>query len=50
MRDYAQRIKAEITAGLNETETLSLVKSAADCAKADALQALQKSPHGGAGN
>ena len=30
MRDYAQHVKAEVTAGLNETETLSLLKSAAD--------------------
>jgi hypothetical protein len=41
MRDYAQHIKAEVTAGLNETETLSLLKSAADRAKAEALQALR---------
>ena len=41
MRDYAQHIKAEVTAGLNETETLSLLKSAADLAKAEALQALR---------
>jgi hypothetical protein len=41
MRDYAQHIKAEITAGLNETEILSLLKSAAGKAKADALQALR---------
>jgi hypothetical protein len=34
MRDYAIHIKAEVTAGLNETETLSLLKSAADRAKA----------------
>src|ERR1019366_1261672 len=41
MRDYAQHIKAEVTAGLNEAETLSLVKSAADRAKGEALQALR---------
>jgi len=41
MRDYAQHVKAEVTAGLNETETLSLLKSAADLAKAEALQALR---------
>jgi hypothetical protein len=41
MRDYAQHVKAEVTAGLNETETLSLLKSAADRAKAEALQALR---------
>ena len=46
MRDYAIRIKAEVTAGLNEAETLSLVKSAADRAKA---ASTQKSPHGGDG-
>jgi hypothetical protein len=38
MRDYAQHVKAEVTAGLNETDTLSLLKSAADRAKAEALQ------------
>jgi len=40
----------EVTAGLNETETLSLLKSAADRAKAEALQALSsmlKNPVGG---
>jgi hypothetical protein len=41
MRVYAQHVKAEVTAGLNETETLSLLKSAADRAKAEALQALR---------
>ena len=41
MRDYAQHVKAEVTAGLNETETLSLLKSAAGLAKAEALQALR---------
>ena len=41
MRDYAQHIKAEVTAGLNETETLSLLKSAADRAKGEAQQALR---------
>ena len=40
MRDYAQHVKAEVTAGLNETETLSLLKSAAGLAKAEALQEL----------
>jgi hypothetical protein len=41
MRDYAAHIKVEVTAGLNEAETLSLVKSAADRAKGEALQALR---------
>jgi hypothetical protein len=41
MRTYVQHIKAEVTAGLNETETLSLLKSAADIAKAEALQAIR---------
>jgi hypothetical protein len=41
MRDYAQHVKAEVTAGLNETETLSPLKSAAYRAKAEALQALR---------
>jgi len=41
MRDYATHIKTEVTAGLNETETLSVLKSAADRAKAEALQALR---------
>lgn len=41
MRDYAQHIKVEVTAGLSETETLSLLKSAADIAKAEALQSLR---------
>lgn len=41
MRTYSQHIKAEVTAGLNETETLSLLKSAADIAKAEALQATR---------
>jgi aromatic ring-opening dioxygenase LigB subunit len=41
MRDYAQHVKAEVTAGLNETETHSLLKSAAGLAKAEALQALR---------
>jgi hypothetical protein len=41
MRDYAQHVKAEVTAGLNETETRSLLKSAAGLAKAEALQALR---------
>jgi hypothetical protein len=50
MRDYATHIKAEVTAGLNEAETLSLLKSAADRAKGEALQALRSLPHGGAGN
>jgi hypothetical protein len=38
---YTQHVKAEVTAGLNETETLSLLKSAAYRAKAEALQALR---------
>jgi hypothetical protein len=42
MHDYAQHIKVEVTAGLNETEILSLLKSAADRAKAEALQALRR--------
>ena len=41
MRDYAQHFKAEVTAGLNETETRSLLKSAGGLAKAEALQALR---------
>jgi hypothetical protein len=41
MRDYAQHVKAEVTAGLNETETRLLLKSAAGLAKAEALQALR---------
>ena len=41
MRVYAQHVKAEVTAGLNDTATLSLLKSAADRAKAEALQALR---------
>ena len=41
MRDYAQHVKAEVTSGLNETETLSLLKSAAGLAKAEELQALR---------
>lgn len=41
MRVYAKHVKAEVTAGLNETETLSLLKSAAGLAKAEALQALR---------
>jgi hypothetical protein len=41
MRDYAQHVKAEVTAGLNETKTLSLLKSAAGLAKAEELQALR---------
>ena len=41
MHDYAQHIKVEVTAGLNETETLSLLKSAADRAKGEAQQALR---------
>jgi hypothetical protein len=32
-RDYATHVKAEVTAGLNETEAFSLAKSAADRAK-----------------
>ena len=40
MRDYATHIKLEVTAGLNETEALSL-KSAADRAKGEALQTLR---------
>ena len=40
MRDYAQHVR-EVTAGLNETETRSLLKSAAGLAKAEALQALR---------
>jgi hypothetical protein len=42
MRDYAQHIKVEVTAGLNETDTLSLLKSAADRAKGEAQQAKAK--------
>jgi hypothetical protein len=42
MRNYAQHVKAEVTAGLNETETFSLLKSAANRAKAEAQQALRK--------
>ena len=42
VRDYAKHVKAEVTAGLNETETLSLLKSTADRAKAEALQALRR--------
>ena len=41
MRDYTTHLKAEVTASLNETETLSLLKSAADRAKAEARQALR---------
>jgi hypothetical protein len=41
MRDYAQHIKMEVTAGLNEAETFSLVRSAADRAKGEAKQALR---------
>lgn len=41
MRDYATHIKVEVTAGLSEAETFSLVKSAADRAKSEALQALR---------
>ena len=41
MRDYAQHVKAEVTAGLNEGETLSLLKSTADRAKGEAQQALR---------
>ena len=41
MHGYAQHIQAEVTAGLNEAETPSLLKSAADRAKAEALQALR---------
>jgi hypothetical protein len=41
MRDYASHVKAEVTAGLNEAEAFSLAKSAADRAKAEALQALR---------
>jgi hypothetical protein len=41
MRDYAQHIKAEVTAGLTETETLSLLRSTADRAKGEAQQALR---------
>ena len=41
MHDYVQHIKAEVTAGLNETETLSLLKSAADRAKGEAQQAFR---------
>src|ERR1700730_11028940 len=41
MHDYAQHIKVEVTAGLNEAETLSLLKSAADRAKGEAQQALR---------
>ena len=40
MRDYAQHVKAEVTSGLNESETRSLLKSAAGLAKAEALQEL----------
>ena len=42
MHTYVHHIKAEVTAGLNETETLSLLKSAADRAKGEARQALGK--------
>src|ERR1700732_2733779 len=41
MHDYAQHIKVEVTAGLNEAETLSLLKSAPDRAKGEAKQALR---------
>ena len=41
MRDYAQHVKAEVTSGLNESETRSLLKSAAGLAKAEALQELK---------
>jgi hypothetical protein len=41
MRDYAQHVKAEVTSGLNESETRSLLKSAAGLAKAEALQDLK---------
>ena len=41
MHDYAQHIKVEVTAGLNETETLSLLRSTADRAKGEAQQALR---------
>jgi hypothetical protein len=40
MRVYAQHVKAEVTAGLNETETLSLLKSAAGLAKAEGRESL----------
>jgi len=37
---YAQHIKAEVTTGLSETEMPSLLKRAADIAKAETLQAI----------
>jgi len=41
MHTYSRHIKAEVTVGLNETEILALLKSAADLAKAEALQAYR---------
>jgi hypothetical protein len=41
MQTYVQHIKVEVTAGLDATETLSLLKSAADIAKAEAAQAIR---------
>ena len=41
MHTYVQHIKAEVTAGLSETERLSLLKRAADIAKAETLQAIR---------
>jgi hypothetical protein len=41
MRDYAQHIKVEVTAGLHETETFPLLKSAAGLAKAEVQQSLR---------
>jgi len=41
MHTYSQHIKAEVTAGLSETETLLLLKRAADIAKAEAQRAIR---------
>lgn len=41
MHTYSQHIKAKVTAGLSETETLLLLKRAADIAKAEAQRAIR---------
>ena len=41
MHIYARHIKAEVTAGVSDTEMLSLLKRAADIAKAETLQAIR---------
>jgi hypothetical protein len=50
MRDYAQHVKAEVTAGLNESENPFAAEIRSRSRKGRSTARTQKSPDGGAGN